>query len=57
MHGRSSLVEAFVWLLQFLCVQRKRERRKKKEERRKKKEERRKKKEEREREKSRLLAE
>ena len=57
-HGRSSLMESLVWLLPFLCVQRRRgekERRKKKrrkeekkkEERRKKKEERRKKKEER----------
>ena len=57
MHDRSSLLESFVWLLPFLCVQRKRgeketrkkkeeRRRKKKEERRKKKEERRKKKEE-----------
>ena len=26
MHGRSSLMESFVWLLPFLCVQRKRER-------------------------------
>ena len=25
MHGRSSLMESFVWLLPFLCVQRKRE--------------------------------
>ena len=35
MRGRSSLMESFVWLLPFLCVQRKRERqeRKKKQER------------------------
>ena len=48
MHGRSSLMESFVWLLPFLCVKRR--------ERKRDKRERRNKKQEREREKSCLLA-
>ena len=48
MHGRSSLMESFVWLLPFLCVLRKREREPRERERNKK--------QEREREKSRLIA-